>query len=76
MLCVTSAGAMVYSSELLLNGIVTQKLEYERFVVCCFCAREQCFHSTQVLSFGLGGFRTFWFIQFLVQEFLLQDFNF
>lgn len=25
------AGAAVYSSELLLNGIVTQKLEYERW---------------------------------------------
>lgn len=25
------AGAAVYSSELLLNGIVTQKLEYERY---------------------------------------------
>ncbi|MCI30415.1 hypothetical protein A2U01_0051624, partial [Trifolium medium] len=31
MLLVALAGAMVYSSELLLNGIVTQKLEYERF---------------------------------------------
>jgi len=74
MLCVTFAGAMVYSSELLLNGIVTQKLEYERFVVCCYCAREQCFHSTQVLSFGLGGFRIFWFIHFPMQEFLFSRF--
>lgn len=31
--CVAPAGAMVYSSELLLNGIVTQKLEYQRFVI-------------------------------------------
>lgn len=28
-----SSGAEVYSSELLLNGIVTQKLEYERLVL-------------------------------------------
>ena len=27
------AGAAVYSSELLLNGIVTQRLEYERLVL-------------------------------------------
>ena len=30
-----SAGAAVYSSELLLNGIVIQRLEYER-LVCSF----------------------------------------
>jgi hypothetical protein len=27
------AGAAIYSSELVLNGIVTQKLEFERLVV-------------------------------------------
>lgn len=27
------AGAAVYSSELLLNGIVTQRLEYERLAL-------------------------------------------
>ena len=31
------AGATIYSSELLLNGIVTQKLEYDRLVQILRC---------------------------------------
>ncbi|KAK7303173.1 hypothetical protein RJT34_14075 [Clitoria ternatea] len=37
-------GAMVYSSELLLNGIVTQKLEYQRY--CLFTDRVEKTRST------------------------------
>lgn len=49
-----SSGAEVYSSELLLNGIVTQKLEYERLVL--LSDKRFLYFSNKALSHLINGF--------------------
>jgi len=48
------SGAEVYSSELLLNGIVTQRLEYERWVL--LLDNKFLYLSNKALSHLIHGF--------------------
>jgi hypothetical protein len=83
MLFVALAGAAVYSSELLLNGIVTQKLEYERFVFVLLSLMNLNFSVGnnvfigQVLSSGVRGvLEHFCRANFVCRNFCSQDFIF
>ena len=66
------AGATIYSSELLLNGIVTQKLEYDRLVQILRCkllplTRFQKFFFFSCHIF-FGPTNGFWVFLFLISK--------